>query len=111
MASDDTIFALSSAPGRAGVAVLRISGPAAGAALDALAGTRPAARRASLVRLADPRSGQAIDRGLVLWLPGPRSFSGEDMAELHLHGGRAVVDAALEAHHTNDIQNNCHNSS
>ena len=97
MASEDTIFALSSAPGRAGVAVVRVSGPEAGAALEALAGPRPPERRAALARLRDPRSGAAIDRGLVLWLPGPRSFTGEDMAELHLHGGRAVIAAALEA--------------
>ncbi len=97
MTPGDTIFALSSAPGRAGVAVVRVSGPEAGAALEALAGPRPPERRATLARLRDPRSGAAIDRGLVLWLPGPRSFTGEDMAELHLHGGRAVIAAALEA--------------
>ena len=97
MTPGDTIFALSSAPGRAGVAVVRVSGPEAGAALEALAGPRPPERRAALARLSDPRSGAAIDRGLVLWLPGPRSFTGEDMAELHLHGGRAVIAAALEA--------------
>ncbi|MCH8809656.1 MAG: tRNA uridine-5-carboxymethylaminomethyl(34) synthesis GTPase MnmE [Proteobacteria bacterium] len=97
MTPGDTIFALSSAPGRAGVAVVRVSGPDAGAALEALAGPRPPERRAALARLSDPRSGVAIDRGLVLWLPGPRSFTGEDMAELHLHGGRAVIAAALEA--------------
>ncbi len=95
--SDATIFAVSSAPGRAGVAVLRISGPQAGPALDALAGARPPPRHARLARLGDPRSGAAIDQGLVLWLPGPKSFTGEDMAELHLHGGRAVIAAALDA--------------
>lgn len=97
MASEDTIFALSSAPGRAGVAVLRVSGPGAGPALDALAGSRPPARHARLARLVDPGSGAAIDRGLVLWFPGPASFTGEDMAELHVHGGRAVVAAAVAA--------------
>ncbi len=96
MTPGDTIFALSSAPGRAGVAVVRVSGPKAGAALEALAGRLPPERRAALARLGDPRSGAAIDRGLVLWLPGPRSFTGEDMAELHLHGSRAVIAAALE---------------
>ena len=95
--SDATIFAVSSAPGRAGVAVLRISGPQAGPALDALAGDRPPPRHVRLARLGDPRSGAAIDQGLVLWLPGPKSFTGEDMAELHLHGGRAVVAAALDS--------------
>ncbi len=97
MASDDTIFALSSAAGRAGVAVLRVSGPGAGTALDALAGSRPPARHARLGPIVDPDSGEAIDRGLVLWFPGPASFTGEDMAELHLHGGRAVVAAAAAA--------------
>ena len=97
MALEDTIFALSSAPGRAGVAVLRVSGPGAGPALTALAGSCPPARHARLVRLADPDTGTAIDRGLVLWFPGPASFTGEDMAEMHLHGGRAVVAAAIAA--------------
>ncbi len=97
MASGDTIFALSSAPGRAGVAVLRISGPGAGPALTALAGACPPARHARLARLVDPGSGTAIDRGLVLWFPGPASFTGEDMAELQLHGGRAVIAAAVAA--------------
>ena len=97
-AAEDTIFALSTAPGRAGIAVLRLSGPAAGTALEALAGTAlPPPRVARLARLEDPETRAAIDRGLVLWIPGPASFTGEDMAELHLHGGRAVTAAALEA--------------
>src|SRR3546814_845094 len=94
----DTIFAPSTAPGRAGVAVVRISGPAAGAALRAVGGIKlPPPRRATLRTLLDPRDGQAIDRGLLLWFPGPASFTGEDLGELHLHGGRAVVAAALDA--------------
>lgn len=93
----DTLFALSSGAGRAGVAVLRLSGPAAGTALAALAGGLPAPRRASLRRLRDPADGRLLDRGLVLWLPAPGSFTGEDMAELQVHGGRAVVAALLEA--------------
>ena len=101
VAPEDTIFALSTAPGRAGIAVLRVSGPGAGPALAALAGTCPPARRAHLARLVDPGigpdGGTAIDRGLVLWFPGPASFTGEDMAELHLHGSRAVVAAAVAA--------------
>ena len=105
MAPEDTIFALSSAPGRAGIAVLRVSGPGAGPALAALAGSCPPARHARLARLVDPGTGPgggpgggtAIDRGLVLWFPGPASFTGEDMAELQLHGGRAVVAAAVAA--------------
>ncbi len=96
--SDDTIFAPSTAPGRAGVAVVRISGPNAGAALTALGGTPlPAPRRAVLRRIRQPASAAVIDRGLLLWFPGPASFTGEDLGELHLHGGRAVIAATLEA--------------
>ena len=91
-----TIFALSSAPGRAGVAVLRVSGPDAGAALRALTGALPEPRRAVLRTIAEP-GGEAIDRGLVLWFPGPHSFTGEDLGELHVHGGRAVIQATTDA--------------
>jgi tRNA modification GTPase len=91
----DTIFALSSAPGRAGVAVVRVSGVAAGAAIAALCGEMPAPRRATIRQLR--RDGEAIDRALVLWMPGPHSFTGEDVAEFHVHGGRAIVGAVLEA--------------
>ena len=94
----DTIFALSTPPGRGGIAVFRVSGPAAGAALSALSGgTLPPPRQARLVELRRPEDGATIDRGLVLWFPGPASFTGEDLAELHLHGGRAVVAAAAAA--------------
>ena len=97
-AEQDTIFALSTPPGRGGIAVLRLSGPGAGAALRALAGSAlPAPRRATLATFRDPESGAEIDRGLALWFPGPGSFTGEDLAELHLHGGRAVVAAAAAA--------------
>ena len=93
-----TICALSTAPGRAGIAVIRISGAAAGETLRRLCGGRlPAPRVASLRALRDPASGQILDRGLVLWFPGQSSFTGEDMAELHLHGGRAVIAGALDA--------------
>lgn len=92
-----TIFALSSAPGRAGVAVIRISGPAAGAALDKLAPPRPEPRRAVLRTFRHPLSAEPLDQGLALWLPGPASFTGEDVVELHSHGGRAVVAAILSA--------------
>ena len=92
-----TIFAPSTAAGRAGIAVVRVSGPRAGAALAALAGDVPPARRASRRRLRSPESGELIDDALVLWFPAPASFTGEDVAEFHLHGGRAVIAAALEA--------------
>jgi tRNA modification GTPase len=93
----DTIFALSTAPGRAGIAVLRLSGPAAGATLEALAGRRPEPRRATRARFVDPASGETIDEGLMLLFPAPRSVTGEEVAELHVHGGRAVVAALLAA--------------
>lgn len=92
----DTIFALASGAGRAGVAVLRISGARAGPLLDALCGRRPPPRRAVLRALRDDAGG-LLDRGLVLWMPGPASYTGEDTAELHVHGGRAVVDAVALA--------------
>jgi len=90
----DTIFALSSGKPPSGVAVIRISGPGSQAALEAVAGNVPAARKAVLATLRAP-DGEAIDRGLAIFFPGPASFTGEDCAELHLHGGRAVVSAML----------------
>ena len=75
---------------------MRVSGPEAGAALGALAGSLPAPRQASLRWLRDPRDGSLLDRALLLWFPGPRTATGEDLAELHLHGGRSVV-AAISA--------------
>jgi tRNA modification GTPase len=92
----DTIFAPATAPGRAAVAVIRLSGPDAGAALQALAGARPAPRRATLRKLRDA-AGEAIDKSLALWFPGPDSYTGEDVAELHVHGGAAVVGRVTEA--------------
>lgn len=96
----ETIFALGSGSLPAALAVMRISGPAAGFAVEQLAGRLPPARRASLRGLTDPRDGTELDRALVLWFPGPASATGEDCAELHLHGGRAVaraVEGALAA--------------
>jgi tRNA modification GTPase len=88
----DTIFAAATAAGRAAVAVVRISGPGAKAALEALAGRLPMPRRASVRRLRGA-GGETLDRGLVLWFPGRSSYTGEDMAELQVHGGPAVTDA------------------
>lgn len=97
MSQAGTIYALSSAQGRAGVAVVRVSGPEAGKALRMLAGRGNfPARKAVLATLRDDH-GEAIDRALVLWFPGPASFTGEDVAEFHVHGGRAVVEAVLTA--------------
>lgn len=93
---DDTIFALASGSVRAAIAVMRISGPAAATALATLCRNMPPARRASLRRLrAD--DGTVLDQALVLWLPGPDTYTGEDSAELHLHGGRAVIDGVAAA--------------
>ncbi len=91
----DTIFALSSGAPPAAIGVIRISGPAARLALERLAGKLPPPRRAVLAALRDA-GGLVLDRAVVLWLPGPGTATGEDSAELHLHGGRAVV-AAVEA--------------
>ena len=95
--SQQTIFALSSGSVPAGVAVLRVSGSAAGGCLDALAGFRPPPRRAAIATLRDPASAEVLDRALILWFPAPASFTGEDVAEFHLHGGRAVVNGVSEA--------------
>jgi len=94
----ETIFALASGRGRAGVAVLRISGPGAAAALRALTGGEPPPpRRAALREFRDPGSGEVLDRGLALWFPAPRSYTGEDVVELHVHAGAAVVGGIAEA--------------
>ncbi len=93
----DTIFALSSGRPPAAIAVIRICGPRAGAALKELIGRIPQARRATLARVRDPATGDVIDEGLALWFPGPNSETGEDMGELQVHGGRAVIAAILAA--------------
>jgi tRNA modification GTPase len=95
--NSQTIFALASGGGKAGVAVWRVSGEGAKDAYGALTGEKlPAPRRAQRVRIASPSDG-LIDDGLALWFPAPCSFTGEDVAEFHLHGGRAVHGAMLEA--------------
>ena len=93
----DTIFALATAPGRAAVAILRLSGPGALDAITALSGKAPPPRRATLASLRDPTTNTEFDRALVLCFPGPASVTGEDCAELHLHGGAAVVDGVTAA--------------
>ncbi len=93
----DTIFALSSGRGPAAIAVIRISGPRAGEAIKALGVRIPEPRKAGLARVRDPKSGDTIDEALVLWFPAPHSETGEDVAELQLHGGRAVIAATLGA--------------
>ena len=93
----DSVFALSSGGGRTGVAVLRVTGSESATALDRIAGGCPTPRQATLRTLRCPTTGTALDRALVLWFPGPASFTGEDMAEFHVHGGRAVVEAVIGA--------------
>src|SRR5262245_9467793 len=95
MAQDDTIFALSSGRPPAAIAVVRISGPRAKAALVALIGRVPEPRQAALARVRHPATGELIDEALALWFPGPKSETGEDTCELQLHGGRAVITAVL----------------
>ena len=91
----DTIFALATPPGRGAIAILRLSGPETDAALAALGAGGLKPRQASLRQLA--HDGRPIDQALVLRFPAPNSYTGEDCAELHLHGGRAVVETAGEA--------------
>lgn len=97
MSDGSTIYALSSGRLPAAIAVIRISGPRAGAALKALCGRIPEARKAALARVRDPATGEMIDEALALWFPGPNSETGEDVVELQLHGGRAVVAATFAA--------------
>jgi tRNA modification GTPase len=97
MADRDTIFALSSGRPPAAIAVIRISGPRARDALAKMVGRVPEPRRATLARVRDPATGELIDEGLALWFPAPNSETGEDIAELQVHGGRAVIAAVLAA--------------
>ncbi len=94
---NETIFALSSGAGVAAVAVVRLSGPRAGEALQWLTGKPlPEPRKLVLRTLRVPQDGALIDQALLAWLPGPGTFTGEDMVELHVHGSRAVLDLLLE---------------
>ncbi|MGD9657540.1 MAG: tRNA uridine-5-carboxymethylaminomethyl(34) synthesis GTPase MnmE [Methylocystis sp.] len=95
--SRDTIFALGTGAGRAAIGVIRISGPGAGESLKALTGNIPEPRRATFAVLRDPGAGELLDRCIALFFPSPASSTGEDYAELQLHGGRAVVEATLAA--------------
>jgi tRNA modification GTPase len=99
VAANDTIFALASAAGRAGVAVFRVSGPGAGAAIEAACkpSRKPLARMASLRQIVDPQTGETIDHAVVVWFPAPHSYTGEDVAEFHVHGGRAILNELSEA--------------
>jgi len=96
MAHRSTIFALSSGRPPAAIAVVRISGPRARLALERLTGRVPRPRQATLLRVHEPASGEVIDEALALWFPAPASETGEDVAELQLHGGHAVIAGVLK---------------
>ena len=91
-----TIYALSSGPGISGVAVVRISGPDSSKVLKLLTKNElPTPRVATLRKINNINTSELIDEGLILWFPGPQSYTGEDMVEIHIHGGKAVVEALL----------------
>ncbi|MEX0591158.1 MAG: tRNA uridine-5-carboxymethylaminomethyl(34) synthesis GTPase MnmE [Xanthobacteraceae bacterium] len=94
--ADDTIYALSSGRLPAAIAVVRISGPKSRLGLETLIGKTPEPRRAAHVLVRDPATGEIIDDALALWFPSPASETGENMAEIHLHGGRAIVAAVFQ---------------
>lgn len=97
MQSSPTIFALSTVAGRSALAVIRLSGPDCLAALAAFGARPPAPRQAGVRRLYDPQSQALLDEALVVYFAAPHSFTGEDMLELHVHGGVAVVQSVLAA--------------
>jgi tRNA modification GTPase len=97
MPDRSTIFALSSGRPPAAIGVVRLSGPNARIALQKLTGRLPEPRMATLVRVRGPENGEVIDEALALWFPAPHSETGEDVAELQLHGGHAVVAGVLDA--------------
>jgi len=93
-----TIYALSTGPGVSGVAIIRISGPEASTVIKSLTGQEiPKPRIATLRKINNINTSELIDEGIILWFPGPESYTGEDMAEIHVHGGKAVVLAVQEA--------------
>ena len=93
-----TIYALSSGPGISGVAVIRISGKETSEILKLITKKNlPKPREATIKKIIDPNSSELIDEGIILWFPGPESYTGEDMAELHTHGSKAVIDAIHKA--------------
>jgi tRNA modification GTPase len=96
MTASDTIYALSSGIGRSAVAIMRISGCQTSALLGSIAGNLPPPRRLTLRTLKDSSTGELLDKAMVVWLPGPGSFTGEDCTELHLHGSPAILSAVME---------------
>ena len=99
-----TIYALSSGPGISGVAVIRISGPDTKKIISDLTdGVFPKPRMATLKKVNNIKTNELIDEGIIIWFPGPESYTGEDMAEIHVHGSRAVIEAILNS--ISQIQN------
>ena len=89
-----TIYALSSGPGISGIAVVRISGKDTAKVIRMLTGKElPKPRLATLRKINKINSSELIDEGIILWFPGPESYTGEDMAEIQVHGSKAVIDA------------------
>ena len=87
-----TIYALSTGPGISGVAIIRVSGPHSSKVIKSLTGQPlPKARVATLRKINNIETSELIDEGIILWFPGPESYTGEDMAEIHIHGGQAVI--------------------
>src|SRR3954466_8988339 len=93
---EQTIFALASGRPPTAIAIVRVSGPLAGTALEALAGRVPSPRRATRALLREAHR-RPLDDAVVLWFPGPASATGEDVAEFHVHGGRAVLAGLFAA--------------
>jgi len=93
-----TIYALSSGPGISGVSIIRVSGPDTKNVIKKLTGKEiPSPRMATLRKINNINTSELIDEGIIIWFPGPESYTGEDMAEFHVHGGKAVVMAVQEA--------------
>ena len=93
-----TIYALSSGPGISGVAVIRISGSKAEEIVKLITNSQlPKPRQATLKKFNKINNSELIDEGILIWFPGPESYTGEDMAEIHVHGGKAVVLALQKA--------------
>ena len=95
-----TIYALSTGPGISGIAIIRISGPKAGHIIKSLTGEEiPPPRIATLRKINNINTSELIDEGIILWFPGPESYTGEDMAEIHVHGSKAVIQAQIGRAH------------
>ena len=92
-----TIYALSTGPGVSGVAIVRVSGPDASTVIKSITGKAiPKPRMATLRKINNINTSKLIDEGIIIWFPGPESYTGEDMAEIHIHGGKAVIQAIHE---------------